>query len=300
LNNLKKGQVIGVVSPAGFIKDGEDLSKAIKLLESWGLKVKLGKHVFSKYKHFAGTDSQRAADFQQFLDDDSIHGIWCARGGYGSVRLLDHLDFSKFKRKPKWIIGYSDITVFHHVAQSIGVESIHAIMPTSLDAITESDSAKTSFRIAMFGSHLSYKFKANNYNRIGSASGKIVGGNLAIIASMLGSKYALDTKGNILFIEEIGEYKYSIDRMLQSLKLNGYFEQCNGLILGSFTNIKKNDPEFGLSIEELVLDLVKEYDFPVCFDFKAGHIANNNALIFGRKAMLEVDQNKVQLLFEDE
>ena len=299
MNNLEKGNIIGIVSPAGFIKDGEDLSKAIALVKSWGLKVKLGKHVFSKYKHFAGTDAQRAADFQAFLDDDSIHAIWCARGGYGSVRLLDKLDFTKFKKKPKWIIGYSDITVFHHVAQRLGIESIHAIMPTSLDAITESDSAKTSLRIALFGNNLSYKFKANKYNKIGRVSGKIIGGNLSIIASMLGSKYALNTKGNILFIEEIGEYKYSIDRMLQSLKLNGYFEHCNGLVLGSFTNIKKNDPEFGLSMEELILDVVKDYDFPVCFDFNAGHITQNNALIFGREAILDVSQSKVHLVFED-
>jgi len=299
VKKLTKDSVIGIVSPAGFIKEEEGLSAAISLLESWGLKVKFGKYVFSKNNHFAGTDSERVEDFQQFLDDDTIDAIWCTRGGYGSVRIVDKLDFTKFKKMPKWIIGYSDITVFHNAVSSFGLESIHAIMPTSTDSILKSKSATDSLRKALFDEKLTYQFKSNKFNKLGKVSAEIIGGNLSIIASMLGTEYALKTKDKILFIEEIGEYKYSIDRMLQSLKLNGYFEQCLGLILGGFTNIPENKPLFGLSIEKLILEVVKDYDFPVCFDFDAGHITNNNTLVFGRKAVLDIGDKQVSLVFDN-
>ena len=298
MDNLKNGDVVGIVSPAGFVKKDEDLHEALNLLESWNLKVKIGEHVFTKYKHFAGTDNERALDFQKMLDDDDIKAIWCTRGGYGSVRLLDKLDFTKFKKKPKWIIGFSDITVFHHVSSHFNIESLHAIMPISTIAITSENSVKQSLYNVLFGKELSYNFKSNNYNRIGEASGKIVGGNLSIMASMLGSDYAYKTKNKIIFIEDVGEYKYSIDRMLQSLKLNGYFDKCKGLIIGSFTSIKKNDPPFEMTIEELILDVVKDYDFPVCFDFEAGHTKRNHTLIFGRNSILKVKKNRVILKFE--
>lgn len=297
MNKLIKGDVVGIVSPAGFIKNDEDLSAALALLKKWGLKVKLGKHVFNKHCHFAGTDKERIEDFQNFLDDDSVKAIWCARGGYGSVRIMDKLDFSQFKKKPKWIMGYSDITVFHHVIHSFGLESIHAIMPTSTDSILKSTSATESLRKALFDEKLTYQFKSNKFNKLGKVNAEVIGGNLSILASMLGTEYALKTKNKVLFIEEVGEYKYSIDRMFQSLKLNGYFENCNGLILGGFTKIIKNDPDFGLTIEELILDVVKEFNFPVCFDFGSGHIINNNALIFGREAVLNVEENFVSLGF---
>ena len=297
MKKLDKNDKIGIVSPAGFIKEDEDLSSAIQLLESWSLKVQLSKHVFSKYKHFAGTDKERATDFQKMLDDNSIKAIWCSRGGYGSVRIIDKIDFSNFKANPKWIIGFSDITVFHHIANYYGVESLHAIMPISTNAIAKEESVKQSFYNALFGKKLHYSFKYNSNNILGKVSGEIIGGNLSIMASMLGSKYAYQTKNKIIFIEDVGEYKYAIDRMLQSLKLNGYFEHCIGLIVGNFTNIKKNEPPFEMSIEALILDVVKEYDFPICFDFEAGHIQNNHSLIFGRKAVLNVTKKNTVLKF---
>ena len=297
MKNLQKGAVIGIVSPAGFIKEGEDLNDAIDLLKGWGLEVKLADHLFNKYHHFAGTDTQRLNDFQQFLDDDSIKAIWCARGGYGSIRIIDKLDFSKFKKNPKWIIGYSDITVFHNTIHSLGLESLHAIMPTSTDSILNSKSATESLKKVLFGEKLQYKLPSNKYNKLGNVKAKIIGGNLSLMASMLGTKQTLDTTDKILFIEEIGEYKYQIDRMFQSLKLNGYFEHCKGLILGGFTKIKVNDPLFGMPIEELILAVVKDYDFPVCFDFSAGHITDNNTLIFGREANLEVGNDEVVVSF---
>lgn len=298
LKKLQKGDVIGIVSPAGFIKEDEDLSIAISLLQNWGLKVKLGKHVFAKNNHFAGTDLQRKADFQSFLDDDNIKSIWCTRGGYGSIRIINDLDFTKFKVNPKWIIGYSDITVFHNAINGFGLESIHAIMPTSTDSILKSKSAIESLRKVFFGEELSYQYKSNKFNKLGKVEAKIIGGNLSLLASLTGTKFSLNTTDKILFIEEIGEYKYQIDRMLQSLKLNGYFKNCKGLILGGFTKIKLNEPSFGKTIEELILDVVKEYDFPICFDFEAGHITNNKALILGRTAVLNVEKEYVSLDFE--
>ncbi len=297
MKSLQKGDIVGIVSPAGFVKEGEDLHAAINLLENWNLKVKLGKHVFSKHKHFAGTDAERTADFQAMLDDDNIKAIWCTRGGYGSVRLLSKLDFTNYNNNPKWIIGFSDITVFHHVANYFKVESLHAIMPISTIAIAKEDSVKQSLYNALFGKKLRYSFKSNTYNRVGEATGEVIGGNLSLMASMLGSKYTYQTENKILFIEDVGEYKYSIDRMLQSLKLNGYFDNCNGLIVGNFTNIKKNDPPFEMTLEELILDVVKEYDFPVCFDFEAGHTRRNHTLIFGRKSVLKVKKDRVVLKF---
>ena len=224
---LQKGDLIGIVTPAGFIKEGENLDTAIQLIKSWGLQVKLGKNTFSKHHHFAGTDEERTNDFQTFLDDKNIKAIWCARGGYGSIRIIDKLDFTKFKKNPKWIIGYSDITVFHQAVNKLGFESIHAIMPTSTQTIKSNKindlKAVSSLKKALFNENLSYQIKSNKHNKLGTTSGKLIGGNLAIISSLLGTNYTLKTKNNMLFIEEIGEYKYRIDRMLQSLKLNGYF-----------------------------------------------------------------------------
>jgi len=299
LSPLKENDTIGIVAPAGFIKDIESIDLAIKLLKSWGLQVKLGVHLFDKHNHFAGKDEDRLEDFQQFLDDDSIKAIWCARGGYGSIRIIDKLNFDTFRKKPKWIIGYSDITIFHNMINKLGFESIHSIMPTSKESITESNEAVESLRKTLFGESLSYIIKSNLLNKIGNTNGVLVGGNLSILSSLIGTKYNLDTANKILFIEEIGEYKYQIDRMLHSLKLNGCFDNCTGLILGNFTNIPKNEPSFGMSIEELILDLVKEYNFPVCFDFKAGHITDNNALIFGRKIILDVKNDECNISFNN-
>ncbi|MEE9350446.1 MAG: LD-carboxypeptidase [Flavobacteriaceae bacterium] len=295
MKKLQKGDKIGICAPAGYIKKDEKLLNAISLLESWGLQVILSQHLFNSHGHFSGTDDERTKDFQTFLDDDNINAIWFARGGYGSIRIVENIDFTSFCKDPKWIIGYSDFTVFHQVINRLKLESIHAFMPTSSSTFKEENTAKESLRKALFGETLNYTIKPNKNNRLGDVKGEIIGGNLAIIASLLGTKHAINSTNKILFIEDIGEYKYRIDRMLRSLKLNGYFENCKGLILGAFTNIPQNDPDFGMSIETLILDVVKEYDFPICFDFPAGHIANNNALIFGKKSHLKITNNHVFL-----
>lgn len=292
---LKKNDTIGIIAPAGFIKESESINQAVKVLKNWGFKVKLAKHLFNKHHHFAGTDKERIEDFQVFLDDKNIKVIWCVRGGYGSIRIIDKLDFSKFKKHPKWIIGYSDITIFHHACFKFGIESIHSFMPTSTGTFLNCPTAIENFKNLLFGRNLEYTIPLNKYNKLGKVTGKIIGGNLTILTSLLGSNYALNTKKSILFIEEIGEYKYQIDRMLRSLDLNGYFKNCNALILGGFTNIKVNDPLFGESVEEIILNIVAKYDIPVCFDFPAGHIANNQPIIFGRNVCIEATNNSVKL-----
>lgn len=288
---LKKGDTIAILAPAGILKGrAESIQKATKLAESWGLNVVLGKNLFNQNNHFAGTDDERAEDFQKALDNPNIKAIWAARGGYGSVRLLDRLDFTKFMGNPKWIIGYSDITAFHNHIHNLGFETLHAMMATSLEEKPE-EITKTisSYKKALFGEQLSYSIPSSNYNRLGEVSGQLIGGNLAIVTSMLGSKSQLDTKDKILFLEEIGEYKYSIDRMLQSLKRANYFSTIKAVIIGDISLIKKNTTKWGSSVEQLILDALPK-DIPILFDFPAGHEPDNRAMIFGRKIKMTVNK----------
>lgn len=302
---LKTGDTIAIVAPAGILKNREaTVQKAKKLIESWGLKVVLGKNMFNQNNHFSATDDERCQDFQDALDDKNIKAIWAARGGYGSVRILDKLDFTKFKLSPKWIIGYSDITAFHNHIHNLGVETIHGMMATSLEEKPE-EIIKTisSFKKVLFGEEISYSVASSKYNRkntitssLQKIKGQLIGGNLAILTSMLGSKSQLNTENKILFIEEIGEYKYSIDRMLQSLKRARYFTKVNAVIVGNMSSIKKNTTKWGSSIEQLILDAIPE-DIPVVFDFPAGHEADNRALIFGRNVRLMIEDKNSYLLF---
>lgn len=295
---LKVGDTIAIVAPAGILKNKKEIvKKAKELAENWGLHVVYGKNMFNQENHFAGTDTERAADFQQALDNLSIKAIWAARGGYGSVRILDKLDFTKFLKQPKWIIGYSDITAIHSHIHSLGVETIHGMMASSLgDPLDEIEETVSTFKKTLFGEQLAYKIAPNKMNRIGLAKGEIIGGNLSILMSMLGSKSQINTTGKILFIEEIGEYKYSIDRMLQSLKRAGFFKKCKGLIIGDISNIKNNTTKWGKPIEQLILDVVSEYSFPVLFNFPAGHEKDNRALILGRTILVNVSNKNTSIV----
>ncbi|MGZ0015817.1 S66 peptidase family protein [Yeosuana sp. AK3] len=297
---LKAGDTVAIVAPSGILKNRTlEIEKAMALLKSWELEVVVGKHVFSQSNHFAGTDAERSEDFQNALNHPNIKAIWCARGGYGTVRILDALDFTTFKEHPKWMVGYSDITALHNQIHNEGVESIHAMMCTSLqDPFEEIQETVASFKNALFGKPLEYRLKGSTYNKTGTASGPIVGGNLTVLHTMLGSKSSIDVSGKILFIEDIGEYKYHIDRMLQSLKRAGYFENCKGLVVGDMSKLRKNTTKWGTTIEQLILDALAEYDFPIVFNMPAGHEKDNRALILGRTVKMTVGKETSTLVFE--
>lgn len=297
---LKKGDTVIIISPAGNLFNKiEEIEQAKKLLKKWDLNVILGENIFNQNNQFAGTDEERASDFQKALDNKNIKAIWCSRGGYGSVRILDKLDFSKFIVHPKWIIGYSDITVFHNNIHNLGYESMHAMMGISLnDNLEFPEENSNSLKNAVFGNQLSYTVNSSHYNKLGEATGQIVGGNLTLLHTMLGSKTSIDTSGKILFFEEIGEYAYHIDRMLQSLKRAGYFKNCKGIIVGDISNVKKNSTPWGKPMEQLILDVVEEYNFPVLFNFPAGHKEKNLTLILGRTIELKVKKDESTILFK--
>lgn len=292
---VKPGDTIGIVSTARKISK-QKLLPALELLDSWGLKAILGHTIGAEDHQFAGDDGLRTKDFQAMLDNPNIKVIWCARGGYGTVRMLDKLDFTNFKQNPKWIAGYSDITVLHSHVHSFGIETLHAQMPLEIEK--RSGASRESLRKALFGElpHLSTP-SIHEFNRIGKATAPLVGGNLSVLYSLCGSPTSLDTRGKILFIEDLDEYLYHIDRMLQNLKRNGMINDLAGLIAGGFTKMHDNSIPFGMSAEEIIHELVAPFDYPVCYGFPAGHIEDNRALIFGRKVNLEVSDTSVNLRF---
>ena len=298
---LKAGDTVAIVAPSGVLKNRKgEIEQAKTLLKSWGLHVVVGNHVFHQANHFAGTDDERCEDFQNALDDPKISAIWCARGGYGTVRILDKLDYTKFKKDPKWLIGYSDITALHNQIHNNNIESIHALMCTSLqDDLSSINETVSTFKDAIFGKPLNYTLAGSEYNKSGTSSGQLVGGNLTMLHTMLGSKTSIDTSGKILFIEEIGEYKYHIDRMLQSLKRAGYFENCNGVIVGNMSKMRKNTTLWGTSIEQLILDALADYDFPIAFNMPAGHKKDNRALILGKSVDLTVNKGQSTIIFKN-
>ncbi len=296
--NLKKGDTIMILAPAGRIKNKSSVDAGVELANHWGLVVFLGNHLFSQNHTFSGTEEQRIEDMQKALDNPSIKAIWAARGGYGAVRIIDDLDFTEFEKNPKWIIGYSDITVLHNKMANLGYESIHAQMPLTLDLedIVQKESIVTLYK-SLFGKKLSYKLDSSTYNRVGESSGQLVGGNLSIVYSMLASNIDLDMNGKILFIEDVGEALYHIDRMMISLERAGYFNNCNGLIVGNFKLKKNEGNEFGETLEDIILRVTKNYNFPIIFDFPAGHIDDNQALIFGSTVDLKVSEKKAKIIF---
>ena len=298
---LKAGDTVAIVAPSGILNNhGKEVNQAKTLLESWNLNIVIGDYVFNKSGHFAGTDDERCADLQEVLDNPNIKAIWCARGGYGTVRILDKLDYTKYKEHPKWIIGYSDITAIHNQLNNLGSESIHALMCTSLtDDLQDIQASVSTFKDAIFGGSLSYTIKGSKYNKTGKASGQLVGGNLTLLHTMLGSETSIDTTGKVLFFEEIGEYAYHIDRMLQSLKRAGYFDNCKGVIVGNISKVRKNTTPWGASVEQLILDALSEYDFPIAFNMPAGHEKDNRAMILGRTVEMNAGKDLSTVVFEE-
>ncbi len=293
---LTIGDTVGITCPAKKLP--RDIADAVKLLESWGLNVVLGETVHASWHQFAGTDELRASDMQRFLDDTQIKAIFAARGGYGTIRIIDRLDFSNFKNHPKWIIGFSDITVLHsHIQALYKTESIHGQMPLTIPE--GSEVSLETLRKALFNEALEYTYKSEVRNRPGEANGLLIGGNLTLMVMMAGSVSEQDYSGKILFLEDVGEYLYSLDRMMWNLKRSGKLNDLKGLIVGSFTEMKDNDIPFGETAEQIIMDHVKEFDFPVCFNFPAGHIADNRALIFGRTVNMLVEENNVRLTYSE-
>ncbi len=283
---LKKGDKIAITCPAKKLP--APMTDAVKLLQSWGLEVVLGDTVTASYHQFAGDDDMRAADMQRFVDDDSIKAIIAARGGYGTVRMIDKVDFSRLQQSPKWLVGFSDITLLHsHLLRNYNLQSIHGQMPMNIpDASARS---LETLRKALFGEELNYEFRSNTVGRNGNAGGILTGGNLSLLIAALGSVSDVDYSGKILFIEDVGEYLYSIDRMLFTLKRAGKLQNLAGLIVGGLTGIKDNDIPFGQTVPEIVMNIVKEYNYPVCFDFPAGHIPDNCALVMGGSVQIAVE-----------
>ncbi|QNL51231.1 LD-carboxypeptidase [Olivibacter sp. SDN3] len=291
---LKKGDKVGIVCPAW--KAETDINPAIKLLEAWGLGVIIGKTVHSSYRQYAGSDELRTADFQNMLDSDEIKAIFAARGGYGSVRIIDEIDFTSFEKDPKWIIGFSDITVIHsHIHQLFAIPTIHGQMPLTIPDATKA--SLNSLQDTLFGKKPFYTYKSKAPHVPGEATAPVIGGNLALLVSVLGSVSDMDYDGKILFIEDVGEFYYAIDRMLYTLKRAGKLAKLQGLIVGGFTNLKDNKVAFGWHISELIKDIVGAYGYPIAFDFPAGHIDDNYTLILGREATLKVTQDTVSLRY---
>jgi len=287
---LKKGDKVAIVCPAKKLK--KPICYAISLLEDWGLDVVLGKSVDAEYHQFAGDDVLRAADMQSFLDDKDIKAIIAGRGGYGTIRIIDDLDFTLFNESPKWVVGFSDITVLlSHLMAVSQTQSIHGQMPgTFEDATPES---LESLRKALFGEEISYTYNSGFPNRPGKTEGILIGGNLSLLIAVEGSVSEMVYDDKILFLEDVGEYEYGIDRMLLILKRSGKLAKIRGLIIGAFNEIKPEFIPFGQSAEEVIWEIVKEYDYPVAFNFPTGHIDDNRALVLGSNVVIDIADTTV-------
>ncbi len=291
---LKKGDTVGILATARKV-DMAPLEPAIKLLKSWGLNVVIGKTVGLDNNQLAGADWQRATDFQQMLDNPSIKAIWSAKGGYGTVRMIDRLDFTKFKQRPKWIIGFSDVTVLHSHINNLDIATLHSIACISVANATPE--AIESFRKGIFGGKLEYTIPPHAFNKTGKAQGELIGGNLSVLYSIMGSVSEADYKGKIIFIEDLDEYLYHIDRMMMNLDRNNYFKNVKGIIIGGMTKMRDNDIPWGHDALEIIQDITKEYKIPICFNFPAGHIKDNRTLVFGKQVTMDVTADGTKITF---
>ena len=291
---LKKGDRIAITCPAGYMPR-EKAQTCIETLQQWGFEVMVGKTLASKSKnYFSGTDEQRLNELQAMLDDESITAILCGRGGYGVTRIIDQLDFTRFKKNPKWIIGFSDITVLHaHINSNFKISTLHAPMAAAFNK-GENDFTN-SLHKALLGKKAKYSAKVHLFNKLGLAKGELIGGNLSLITHLIGTKSAIKTKNKILFIEDIGELIYSTDRMLHQLKRSGILTNLAALIVGGFSAVKDTERPFGKKVEEVINDIVKEYDYPVCYHFPVSHEKENYALKIGGKYQLKITKATVLL-----
>jgi muramoyltetrapeptide carboxypeptidase len=290
---LNSGDKIAMIATARKVSP-DDITMAVEVFKKWGFEVELGKNIFNEYHQFAGTNDERAADLQWALDDEYIKAIVCVRGGYGTVKLIDHSDFSKFIQKPKWIIGYSDITVLHsHILNNFKIETLHATMPVNFPKNGVENSSVLSLNKALIGENLNYSFPSHYLNREGESEGVLIGGNLSILYSLSSTESDINTDGKILFIEDLDEYLYHIDRMMMNLKRSGKLSNLSGLIVGGMSDMNDNSVPYGKTAEEIIAEAVSEYSYPVCYQFPAGHIEENNALILGRNVKLKIKEHVI-------
>lgn len=293
---LKENDKVALVSTARKIKENE-IEGAIRILKEWKLDVVVESELFMEDYQFAGSDQIRANQFQKALDHPEIKAIICVRGGYGTVRMIDLIDFSKFIKNPKWIVGYSDVTVLHsHIHSNYQVSTIHGTMPINFE--TNTPRALNSLHSALKGEGLVYQVDEHPFNRKGECEAEIIGGNLSILYSLIGSNSDIQTEGKILFIEDLDEYLYHVDRMMQNMKRAGKLDRLAGLIVGGMTDMNDNSIPFGKTALEIIKEATDGYNYPVCFGFPSGHINNNCALYFNKKAKLTID-NQVNLAFEE-
>lgn len=294
--SLRAGDLVAIVPTARAIMP-EGLKDGIDLLESWGLRVRMGRGVGRKHFQFAGTDAQRAADLQRAIDDPKVKAIWCARGGYGTVRIMDRIDLSPLRRSPKWIIGFSDITVLHSALHDLRICSLHGQMPFTI--ARKSKAARETLRRALFGEELAIRRRATNGDRPGTCEGRLVGGNLSMLYSLRGTPYDIDPAGKILLLEDLDELLYHVDRMVQNLRLGGWFRDLAGLVVGGMTKMRDKDPRdpFGHGAEEIIARAIGGARYPVCFNFPTGHQRDNRALILGAIARLKVTREEASLSF---
>lgn len=285
---LQPGDTVAIAATARKVSPAE-MQPAIDLLRSWGFSVVVQPELYSIQNQFAGSDANRTASFQKLLDDKTVKAIFCARGGYGTVRMVDALNWEALTQKPKWIVGYSDITVLHsHIAKHCGIATLHAPMPINMQAHLQHTESLQMLRDTILGNLLSYETESNSFNRKGLATGKLVGGNLSVLYSLLGSASDIDTDGCILFVEDLDEYLYHIDRIVVNLKRNGKLNKLGGLIVGGMSDMKDNAVPFGKSAEAIIAEHVEGFEYPVLMGFPAGHEPQNYPLVLGAEYELSV------------
>lgn len=293
---LKKGDTIGIVCPAGYMP----LAKAqtcIETLQQWGFNVKVGKTLGNQFNYFSGTDEERLHDLQQMLDDKNIQAVLCGRGGYGLSRIIDKIDFSSFKKNPKWIIGYSDVTILHaHLHKKLKIASLHSPMASAFNNGGAENEFVQSLKKTLLGRKNNYATSSHKLNKKGAAKAELIGGNLSIVCHLIGSADEFETRNKILFLEDVGEYLYNIDRMFMQLKRAGKLDHLAGLVIGGFTDMKDTSIPFGQHVYELIHDKIAEYNYPVCFDFPVSHSDRNYTLKVGMPYHLKVTSKNVQLI----
>ncbi len=292
---LVKGAKIGIVATARKI-NMQEIEGAIAMIKDWGFIPVVGATIGQSEHQYGGDDELRATDIQQMLDDPEIKAVWCARGGYGTVRIIDNINFTKFIQQPKWIIGYSDVTVLHSHIHKLNIVTLHA--PLVMDVLNSGKKAQEYIYSVLVGNEITYDLNLSTHNKMGKGKGMLVGGNLSILYSLCGSNSHIDTQNKILFIEDLDEYLYHVDRMMQNLKRTGMLANLQGLIVGGMTKMHDNTIPFGKTVEEIILDTVKDYNYPVLFDFPAGHIEHNYALILGKTVTLEASNEGARVVYQ--